>query len=306
MKADCAEIDPAREAASLRFSGNTATIEMSPVVVALRQPNPVPVIMNWGGIWDITSGKADLATNGETQLLRYSIADPDLRILLTVAEDSYRVAARKSAGIHSIADLCGKRVTTPLDTTAHWCLLKLLRTANLRETDVVLVAIEPWQKQIEALAKGDVDAMVMWEPDPEVAREIIGDDIIFINGGKAGYRELFNLHASAKALVDPVKRTEIVKFVASIINASERLTLNPRESFPLISESSGIAENHIAAAWSDFSFPGKITGNLLDVLEEQEIWVADRQGRIPRSRSDLAGLIDENVYKDALSEARIG
>lgn len=287
----------------LRFAGNTSTIELSPIVIAVQEAEATQVNVTWGGIWDVTSGKAEVATNGETQLLRFSVDDPDLRAILTVAEDRYRLAARKSANIFSVADLRGKRITTPLDTTAHWYLLKLLRTANLKESDVVLVPIEPWKEQIDALVKGDVDAMAMWEPDPEIARDALGDDIVFVPG-ESGYKEIFALYASAKALADSAKRAEIVKFVASIISVTERLNQNPQAYFPLISKSSGVSEKHLAAVWADFTFPGKITENLLDILEEQEIWVAERQERSARSRDDLAKLIDTDVYREALSVGR--
>lgn len=289
--------------APLRFSGNTSTIEISPIIIAAQESDPVQASVTRGGIWDITSGKAEIATNGETQLLRFSVADPDLRLILTVAEDRYRLVARKSAGIHTVADLRGKRITTPLDTTAHWYLIKLLQVAKLSESDVVLVPVEPWAKQVEALAKGEVDAMAMWEPDPEIAGETLGDDAVFIED-ESGYREIFNLYASAKILAEPQKRAAIVKFVASIISASERLNRNPQAYFPLISKSSGVSDRHLAAVWPDLSFPANINDNLVDILVEQEAWIALRQKRIARSRDELAGLIDADVYRDALSDSR--
>ena len=63
-------------------------------------------------------GVADVATNAETQLLRFSVRHPDLRIIFNVTEGLYRIVARRSAGIASIADLKGKRVATIEQTSA--------------------------------------------------------------------------------------------------------------------------------------------------------------------------------------------
>src|SRR5690606_6459197 len=64
-------------------------IELSPVLVAVNSFYPTQINVDEGGITRITSGAADLATNAETQLLRESIRNPDLRIIMTVTESFY-------------------------------------------------------------------------------------------------------------------------------------------------------------------------------------------------------------------------
>src|SRR5690606_37061603 len=126
-----------------------------------------------GGITRITSGAADLATNAETQLLRESVRNPDLRIITTVTESFYRLVARRSAGISSLADLKGKRVMVPRFTSANYYLVAMLRTVGLTEADVTLVNLLPQQgdqsgmdQMSDALARGDVDVISIWEPEP--------------------------------------------------------------------------------------------------------------------------------------------
>ena len=46
---------------------------------------------------------------------------PGLRIILTVSEGYYRIVARRSAGISSLADLKGKRIATfPSTSSAYY------------------------------------------------------------------------------------------------------------------------------------------------------------------------------------------
>src|SRR5690606_22639639 len=66
-------------------------IELSPVLVAANSFYPQKLEVPSGGVVSITSGAADLATNAETQLLRESVANPDLRIIMTVSESFYRL-----------------------------------------------------------------------------------------------------------------------------------------------------------------------------------------------------------------------
>src|SRR5579872_3819453 len=94
----------------LRIAGNMTTIELSPVLVAANGIYPGPITVINGGIPAIMNGSVDAATNAATQLLRQSVDDPNLRVIFTVAESFYRIVARRSSGIHRIADLKGKQI----------------------------------------------------------------------------------------------------------------------------------------------------------------------------------------------------
>ncbi len=116
-------------------------IELSPVVVAANSFYAQKLTVPSGGVASITRGEADLATNAETQLLRESVNNPDLRIIMTVSESFYRLVGRRSAGINKLADLKGKRVLVPRLTSAQYYLVAMLRSAGLKEEDVTLVSM---------------------------------------------------------------------------------------------------------------------------------------------------------------------
>ena len=118
-------------------------IELSPVLVAANSLYPQKLEVPSGGVVSITSGAADLATNAETQLLRESVTNPDLRIIMTVSESFYRLVARRSAGISKLSDLKGKRVLLPRQTSAHYYFVAMLRSAGLDESDVTFVSQAP-------------------------------------------------------------------------------------------------------------------------------------------------------------------
>ena len=95
---------------ALNIAGNMTTIELAPILVAVNGIYRGPVIVMNGGIPNLMRGEVDAATNAETQLLRQSIDDPSLRIILTEAESFYRIVARRSSGIASVKDLRGKKI----------------------------------------------------------------------------------------------------------------------------------------------------------------------------------------------------
>jgi sulfonate transport system substrate-binding protein len=292
--------------APLRVSGSY-WIELSPVLVAANGFYPEQLSVGEGGITRISSGEADLATNAETQLLRESLANPDLRIIMTVTESFYRLVARRSAGIESLADLEGKRVMLPRNTSAHYFLVAMLRTVGLTEEEVELVNLPPAQgdqtgmdQMSDALARGDVDAISIWEPEPEDAIHRLGDDAVVFQD-RSVYREVFNLHARAPDLADSDKRRSIVAFVRAVAEATDALKNDPEPHWSHVSSVTGFTVEEISWGWPEMQFPVRIVPDMLDVLEEEEAWVAKERSRLPRSRAELAGLIDASVLEDALA-----
>lgn len=292
--------------APIRVSGSY-WIELSPVLVAANGFYPQQIPVGEGGITRITSGEAELATNAETQLLRESVTNPDLRIIMTVTESSYRLVARRSAGIQSVSDLKGKRVMVPRMTSAHYFLVAMLRSAGLTEEDVVLVNLPRAQgdqtgmdQMSDALARGEVDAISIWEPEPEDAVHRLGKDAVVLQD-RGVYREVFNLHARAPDLADPEKRRSIVAFVRAVAEATEALKAEPMPWWPHVSGITGFSVEEIGWGWPEMAFPVKIVPDMLDVLEVEEVWVARAGNRPPRSREELAKFIDASVLEEALS-----
>jgi sulfonate transport system substrate-binding protein len=290
-------------------------IELSPVLVAANSFYPQQIEVPSGGVVSITSGAADLATNAETQLLRESVTNPDLRIIMTVSESFYRLVGRRSAGINSLADLKGKRVLLPRMTSAHYYLVAMLRSVGLTEEDVTLVSTtrppagqatgQPAARpsrfgMAEALARGDADVIATFEPEPEVAVHLLGDDAIVLQDKKV-YREAFNLNARAPDLADPEKRRAIVRFVRAVADATAVLKKNPEPYLPHISSVLGFTVEQIGWGWPETEFPVHIIPDMLDVLEVEEQWVAKVSNRAPRSRAELARFIDRSIVEEALA-----
>ncbi len=286
-----------RDAPPLRFAVNMTTIESAPVFLAADGPGGAGIAVKSGGIPLLVSGDADAATNAETQALLRSASSPSLRIVMTVAECYYRIVARRSAGISRLSDLKGKRVGTALSTSAHYFLVKMARTAGLAETDVLAVAV-PLPDMPAALERGDVDAIAIWEPQAHNSEQILGADAVVFQD-RSVYRELFDLNTTTEVLGDAAKRRALVAAVARIVEASERVTSRPPGVWPLLSSKIDVSEPVISAVWRHFRFAGGLPRDLLDVMVEEERWVAAVQKREPRPRAALEQLVDATVLRDA-------
>lgn len=298
----------------LRVYGNLSLLEMAPVLLAADRIHPGKTVVEHGGVmalWgkssDIASlesaGQADVALNSETQALRGSVGNPDLRFILTVAECPYRIVARRSADIERLADLRGKRVATQLGSSAEFFLDAMLRTVGLTAGDVVLVHFmahteSPISQVPEALKRGDIDAVALWEPQPYRAKVAIGTDAIEFHD-PALYTEKFNLCTKQANLGDRAMRVRIVAFVRSLIVAAQRLKAEPESACQLVAKAAKLDIETVRGAWPRFGYPGTLAADLLERLARQEPWLAKAERRAPRSRDALARLIDDSVLREA-------
>ena len=299
---------------TLRIYGNLSLLEMAPVLLAAEQIYPGKtkvehgsVMALWGKTSDLASlnsaGQADVATNSETQALRASVDNPDLRFIFTVAECPYRIVARRSAGITRLADLRGKRVGTQLDSSAAYFLDSMLRTVGLTAEDVISVPFmartqAPLTLLPEALRSGKLDAVALWEPQVQRAKLAIGSDAIEFYD-PAVYTEKFNLCTTQANLENSPLRSRIVAFVRALIAAAQRLKHEPGTGWRLVAQVAGLDMDTVRAAWPYLRYPGTLATDLLDVFERQDVWIAKVQGRAPRSRDALSRLIDDSVWREA-------
>src|SRR5688572_7506675 len=247
----------------LRIYGNLSLLEMAPVLLAADRIYPGKtqlehgsVMALWGEASDIASlssaGRADLATNSETQALRGSVAHADLRFIFTVAECPYRIVARRSAGITRLADLRGKRVGTQLESSAAYFVESMLRTVGLAAEDVVSVPFmahtdSPISELPEALKSGRIDAVALWEPQVQRAKLAVGNDAVeFVD--PAIYTEKFNLCTTQANLDNPALRAAIVAFVRTLVAAAERLKREPQIGLALVARAAKLNIETVTAA----------------------------------------------------------
>jgi len=273
------------------------TVESAPIFLAAQNAPELRMEIRAGGIPMLLDGGADAATNSETQALLRSVARPDLRIIMTVAECYYRIVGRKSSGIQKLAELRGKKIGTPANTSAGYYLAKMLRTAGLAEFDVTVVAM-PVENMAAAMKRGDVDAVSGWEPGAHDSIAALGADAVVFQD-RSVYRELFDLNTTTAVLNDPIKRRLLVDAVRAMVTASSQVTRRPADVRPLLSSRINVPQPTISDVWRHFTFAGGLPADMLDVLTEEEQWVAALQKRAPRGRAQLATLTDDSVLREA-------
>jgi sulfonate transport system substrate-binding protein len=285
---------------ALKITSDTASIEFTPVLVAAESFYPGMATVGEGGIVTLLNDSTvDLGSNAETQSLRQSVAHPNLRIIFTVTETFYRIIASRSAGVSTLADLKGKSVATIPNTSAAYYVDKMLRTVGLTDKDVTIRSGTA-QSLPTLLANGTVAAVTLWEPSPQVAMDRIGSDAIEFQD-RSVYREIVNLHSTAETLANPEKRRGIVAFVRSLIQAQRQFREQPELAKARVTKALNIDAALLDKVWHNEQWLGTLVPDLLDILVEEEVWVAAQTSRTPRTRAQLTPLVDDSIMKEALA-----
>ncbi len=283
---------------NLAVFGNTTTLELAPVLLAAKSVYPGKATVTNGGIPNLWSG-ADLATNAETQALVQSVTHSNLRIVFTVCEGFYRIVARRSAGIATLADLRGKRIATVPGTSSAYFLHDMLATVNLDDSAVTIVPSAAPTQIPGSLTRHEVDAATIWEPAIQSAADALGTDAVEFQD-RSVYRELFDLHTTAEKLANPDTRRGIVEFLRALMTASSTITAQPSSVWPLVATTTGFDSTLIGESWKNEGFAGTLAPDLLDVLVQEDAWLAKSGGRAARTRDVLASLIDDSLLLEAM------
>lgn len=296
------------ETMPLRVAARPDVLEAGPLLHAAAALGSDRVIVSGGGVPNLIDGAVpdaldrfpgltDAAGQSETQLLRLSVTNPELRIVMTVTEGLYRIVGRRSQRISRLADLKGKRIGTFVRTSAAFFVNRMLHSVGLEESDVQLIALRPGE-MASALLDRRVDAIAIWEPESERAYAMIGEDAISFSDPGI-YRELYNLNTTAQVLADPIRRAKLVAFARELIRSCRTSVERPEAVWPLVVRESGFDAGLVAASWPHHRFPASLPSDLLDVLVAQEAWIAAQEGRAPRNRATLDRLIDRTILAEA-------
>jgi sulfonate transport system substrate-binding protein len=189
------------------------------------------------------------------------------------------------------------------NTSAAYFLERMLGTAQLTPADVTVLGEIDLPQLSDALVNGEIDALAMWSPETEEAELALGADAVAFTGERI-YREIFSINSTAQTLADPGKRAAIKQFLQGLVAASESMARDPAPAQQLVTaRMAEYAPAVVAAAWPHHRYLAGAVPDLLDVMVEQEQWLARVDGRSPRTRDALASLIDYSLLEEITKEA---
>jgi NitT/TauT family transport system substrate-binding protein len=220
----------------------------------------------------LLKNETDLAIASEFVMVNAIFHKDDIRALGSIDKfENMFIIARKNRGIESVRDLKNRTIGVPEGTIADFYLGRYLNLHNMKLSDVTFVNIRPDHSQ-EALATGEVDAVVTWHPYLDKISDRYGDRLIVwpIQSSQLTYWNIISRKDWADSHQDAIDR-----FLRSIAQASEYAMNHPQRTKMIIQKELNYTDTYMARVWPDHQFSLTLDQSLVLAMEDEGRWMID-------------------------------
>lgn len=219
----------------------------------------------------LIGGQTDLATTAISPAIFAAFQGQPVAILAENASfPGEKITARVESGIATPADLAGKKIGVQLGSDVHFFLISFLNHYGLTEDDVEIVNLTSTD-MVFSLARGDIDAFASWKPQPDKAKEEMGDGAIFLEQPDPPFFESLYLIVGMQELVE--KNPEAyVRFMEAMILADEYAAANPDGVKQCIADITEIDLDTAAELMDGYVFKIKLDQSLIAASENRAEW----------------------------------
>ncbi len=199
----------------------------------------------------LLQNETDLALASEFVMVNAVFHKDDVRTMGSIDKfENMFLIARKDRGIERVSDLKNRTIGVPQGTIADFYLGRYLNLHNMLLDDVTLVDIRPDHSE-DALAAGNVDAVVTWHPYLEGISNRFGDRLIEwpIQSSQLTYWIIVSRTDWTDSHQDTINR-----FLRSIAQAIEYTTNQPQATEEIVQGELNYTDDYMAAIWPDHQF----------------------------------------------------
>lgn len=225
-------------------------------------------------------GEVDIAETAEFPFVRAVLRSHPLKILACndKFENDY-LMVRQASGIQSAGDLRGRRIGVTLGAITEFYLGRWLALNGIALRDVTVIDVRPARFEA-ALAAGDVDALLAWQPYVHRMQTAAGGARVWkaqagqaVFGLLVGRDDWFSTNAGAAH-----------RFLCALRDAEDFLVSQPDQSLEIVRNRLNYDGDYIARVWPQHQFGLSLDQTLILAMKEEAIWLLGRDvpgGAVP-------------------------
>jgi NitT/TauT family transport system substrate-binding protein len=248
----------------------------------------------------LLKGDLDIAWVAEFPFVHRAFAREKISIIAVVGRFNEQILfVRKDGGIHTVADLKGKRIGIPMNTIAEFYLGRFLELNGMSVQDVSLVDVLPSQS-MEAIAGGGIDGVVVWQPYSSQLRTQLADQLTAfpIQSGQPGYGTVACRNDWISARPGTVKQ-----FLKALAQAEDYSARNPAAAKAIVRKRLKYEDVFTETIWSENQFSLSLDQSLITAMEDEARWMIRNDRTNAKQVPDFLEYIHEAGLKTIRPEA---
>jgi len=219
----------------------------------------------------LIGGQLDVAFMAEYPVSIASLREQPFGTFTTLSRyTANRMISKASIGFEDPSSLSGKKIGTTKGSNTEFFTEALIEKFGV-EAEVINVSPPDI---VPALARGDIDAGIMFPDFYPAAEKALGDD--YREYRSDAYIAWFVLSATPEMLND--RPDELAGFVRALIKAEDYIESNPEGAMKALEEATEglLSMDVIKTKFAEAEYEIGLANGLLDILETQANWVVGK------------------------------
>ncbi|MDW3225070.1 MAG: ABC transporter substrate-binding protein [Paracoccaceae bacterium] len=219
----------------------------------------------------LIGGQLDVAFMAEYPVSIAALRDQPFGTFTTLSRyTANRMISKGSIGFEDPSSLMGKKIGTTKGSNTEFFTEALLEKFGV---DAEVINVSP-PDIVPALARGDIDAGIMFPDFYPAAEKALGDD--YREFRSDAYVAWFVLSATPEMLND--RPEELAGFVRALIKAEDFIKANPDGAMAALETASEglLSMGTIKTKFAEAEYEIGLANGLLDILEVQANWVVEK------------------------------
>jgi NitT/TauT family transport system substrate-binding protein len=245
----------------------------------------------------LLKGEVDVALTMEFVIVGKSLQKQNILSLVTIDKSMlFYIIARADRGIKSTKDLKEKTIGAPRQTITEFYLGRMLELNGMRIQQVTMVDTKA-SDPAGTMARGDVDAVVTWEPYVTQIRQQMGNRVIIwpAQSGQVSFWSIVSTPGWINQHPDLVRQ-----FLKSLAKAEEYVIQNPVEAKKVLQKRLKLDDTYMATVWSQNQFSLSLDQSLIAAMEDEARWMIKNNLTNQKQIPDFM----DYIYADGLKAIR--
>jgi len=243
------------------------------------------------------NGEAEVASAAEFPIVRQVFNKKDIINFGTIARyENTFIVWRADSGIKTIEDLKGKKIGVTLQTISAFYLGRTLDLNGVNIQQVTLVDVKAAEAE-KALADGEVEAVVTWEPWVSQINQHMAQEVktSALQSSQNAYWNLVSTTDWTNNHSDTIER-----LINSLAQAENYIAIHQEEAKAIVGNRMNFDDAYLEIIWGRYQFLLSLDQSLIIAMEDEARWMINNN---LTKETQVPNFLDY-IYVDGLEAIR--